>query len=141
MPLYRLPIPTTVDPTDEDAAAALKDHLATQGITANVAVYNPPGAVGVVQRGAIRAGAGSFFQPASGPPALVIDSPTDPSAALATYTGTPSNGRKRLRQARNTAFAFRDKVELNPSLFTENDKATAAAITLIEALAKGWIDR
>jgi hypothetical protein len=70
------------------------------------------------------------------PPTLSIVADQDPTNTLNAYTGQPSAGRNKLLQARNIALAFRDKVALNPALFTENDKATAAAITLIERLAR-----
>jgi hypothetical protein len=138
MAIRRLPIPAALDPTDEDAATAIADHLIAQGITdAKVAVYNPPGVRSALNRRAISGGSGVIFQPDPGPPALVIDSTTDPTAALATYTGAPSTARNKLLQARDIALAYRDKVLANQAVTAaETAKALAAAITLIERLAR-----
>jgi hypothetical protein len=71
------------------------------------------------------------------PPVLVTVSDQDPTDALNAYTGQPSAGRNKLLQARDIALAYRDKVLANQAVTAaETAKALAAAITLIERLAR-----
>lgn len=71
------------------------------------------------------------------PSALSIVADQDPTVALNAYTGQPSAGRNKLLQARDIAFAYRDKVLAQQAVTAaETAKALAAAITLIERLAR-----
>jgi hypothetical protein len=102
-----------MDALTEDQLASRIEYLTANGLTvSNVWTHNAP------------------------TPGIEFEASADPTALLQAWTPTPSAGRNKLLQARSIAFAFRDKVMVNPALFTENDRATAAAITLIERLAR-----
>jgi hypothetical protein len=67
---------------------------------------------------------------------LVVSADADPTAALNAYTGQPTNERDRLNKAWDLTLTYRDKVLAKGAAATEPEKALAAAIILIEQLAR-----
>jgi len=138
MPEYRMPIPPALqNGITDDAAEAITNYLEGQGFTVSgVRVRTPPAqAVPPIISGTA---SGVTVVPVDpGPPALIIDANTDPTAAIAAYAGQPSARKIRLQQAKTLALAYRDKVVNNePVTALESARAIAATITLIEFLAK-----
>jgi hypothetical protein len=68
---------------------------------------------------------------------LVIVADFNPIPLLTNYTYTVSSAKDRTAKARDLAFSYRDKVIAQQTVTaTETTKALAAAITLIERLAR-----
>lgn len=119
MPVYTWPIPANLQSKiSDDMVSAVNEYLTGQGFTA----------AGMADLGVTLT---------SDPPTLVIVADADPRPLLATYTGTPSMERDQMQKARDLAQSYRDKVlAQQPVTTTETTKALAAAIVLIEKLAR-----
>jgi hypothetical protein len=119
MPTYTWPIPANLQAKiSDDMVGAVNQYLTAQGFTA----------AGI---------ADLEVTLTSDPPTLVIVADTDPTTTLTAYTGTPSAERDRIEKARDVALSYRDKVIAQQAVTAaETTKALAAAITLIERLAR-----